>query len=117
MCTVIYRPLPDKTITALDGTITTGYGVEKVINRSNQTKIVWHSYYLPDGKLLERVQQSDIKNKNCENCNPESTTEPALPFHAIVATIPECNLKGISDSNKSSKNDVVVDKLIKGTPC
>ena len=113
--TVIYRPLPDKTITALDGTTTTGYGVEKVIERSNRTKIVWHSFYLPDGKLLERVQQNDIKNKNpdnsCQQCNPDSTTEPALPFHAIVATIPECSLAGISE-NKSSKNEVVVDKLI-----
>ena len=64
---------------------------------------------------MERVQQNDIKNKNqdnsCQQCNPDSTTEPALPFHAIVATIPECSLAGISE-NKSSKNEVVVDKLI-----
>ena len=36
--------------------------------------------------------QNKNQESSCQHCSPDSTTEPALPFHAIVATIPECSL-------------------------
>jgi len=51
---VSYRPLPDKTVTALDQTTAMCYGVEKVIERlstdGNREKLIWHTYHMPDGK-------------------------------------------------------------------
>ena len=131
-----------------------GYGVEKVIqrgscNKSKSSKIVWHSYYLPDGKLLERTQQTSEVNKNNNNnknqnssenaipsvrvstidqtidqcdccngegCNADSNTnaEPALPFYAVVETIPE--ISGNSNFETKSGNKGLngdVNKLIK----
>merc|ERR1712170_52849 len=100
LATVVYRPLPDKTVTALDGTSTVGYGVEKVIKKENK-KIVWHSYFLPDGKLLERDQQQEDSN------NQEG---PALPYYAIVQSIPEVSVFDSKTGNKTMSGDV--DKVI-----
>lgn len=109
LATVTYRPLPDKTVTALDGSSTMGYGVEKVIQRGteNSSKIVWHSYYLPDGKLLERTQQTSEVSKNNglkthDSSENVETNEPALPFYAVVETIPESS--GTSSFEKNSGN-------------
>merc|ERR1711879_1083133 len=96
MGTVSYRPLPDKTVVAIDGSKTTGYGVEKVIQRATSQKVVWHSYYLPDGQLLERAEQGESSTNPTSNDN----VEPALPFYAVVQTIPE-----LSDTIKSNKNE------------
>jgi len=116
LCQVRYRPLPDKKVEAVDGSSAVCYGIEKVIERkraeenqencnsSNSNKIIWHSYYLPDGKLVEREQ---ISNENIkiisEKLNNQETTEnivPSLPFYAVVETMPPC-----SDLNKAKNNN------------
>lgn len=101
---VRYRPLPDKEITALDGSQAMCYGIEKVIDRkssqssetesssNNSNRIVWHNYYLPDGHLISREQISNTNIKFDRNLNEvasEINIMPALPFNAIVASIPE----------------------------
>lgn len=95
---VRYRPLPDKTVVALDGTskFEKCFGLEKVVERSDQSKIMWHSYYLPSGYLIERKEQ-------------EQKNQEEKPFHALVETIPvNSNSNDASSYEKKhliSKND------------
>lgn len=97
IATVSYRPLPDKSVVSIDGSTTTGYGVEKVIQRGDDQKITWHSYYLPDGQLLERAEQGESQKSTTSS---NAVEMPALPFYAVVQTIPE-----ISDTLKSKNSE------------
>lgn len=104
---VLYRPLADKQVIALDGTDTVAYGVEKIITRLDENgnqveKFTWFSYYSKTGALLEREQQDDMLSSNSSQTTTSNDPllSPALPFYAIVETIPE-ELSMFQNDNKS----------------
>jgi len=99
---VLYRPLADKVVIALDGSTTTAYGVEKIITRfdddgKQSEKFTWFSYYSKLGALLEREQQDDTSHST-SSVSDKDFLSPALPFYAIVESIP-----GEDDNNSENE--------------